>query len=135
MPVRGMKKSIFCRCIPKHRLQQYRLPATMPVKGNLPARHAGQTQNTLFEKTKDHKQCCCGPTSISGSVLLYPVLFCELKPFYRSQWPFSYGSHALFYDEASSADMFFSLEPFPPFHCCGRRPPHNSLELHNRPSA
>ena len=75
-------------------------------------RHVRQYESGIrsSKKQKTTNQWRCGPTSISGSVLLCPVLFCELKPFYRSQWPFSSGSHAPFSDESSSADMFSSRQ-------------------------
>ncbi len=60
------------------------------------SRHIGEFRIRSSKKQKTTNQWRCGPTSISGSVLLCPVLFCELKPFYRSQWPFSCGSHAPF---------------------------------------
>ena len=74
------------------------------------SRHIGEFRIRSSKKQKTTNQWRCGPTSISGSVLLCPVLFCELKPFYRSQWPFSCGSHAPFSDESSSADMFSSKQ-------------------------
>lgn len=91
-----------------------RLPACLPVN-SLSNRHFGRCgiQIRMSKKQKTTNEWRCGPTSISGSVLLCRVLFCELKPFYRSQWPFSYGSHAPFSDESSSADMFFS-QSLPP---------------------
>lgn len=72
--------------------------------------HRANPRIRSSKKQKTTNQWRCGPTSISGSVLLCPVLFCELKPFYRSQWPFSCGSHAPFSDESSSADMFSSKQ-------------------------
>lgn len=81
----------------------------------------------MSKKQKTTNEWRCGPTSISGSVLLCRVLFCELKPFYRSQWPFSYGSHAPFSDESSSADMFFS-QSLPPLFFPAENPPHRLLD-------
>lgn len=91
------------------------------------SRHIGEFRIRSSKKQKTTNQWRCGPTSISGSVLLCRVLFCELKPFYRSQWPFSYGSHAPFSDESSSADMFFS-QSLPPLFFPAENPPHRLLD-------
>lgn len=104
------------------------LPACLPVN-SLSNRHFGRCgiQIRMSKKQKTTNEWRCGPTSISGSVLLCRVLFCELKPFYRSQWPFSYGSHAPFSDESSSADMFFS-QSLPPLFFPAENPPHRLLD-------
>ena len=82
----------------------------MPVRVVSPIGTPGKFRIRSSKKQKTTNQWRCGPTSISGSVLLCPVLFCELKPFYRSQWPFSSESHVPYSDESSSADMFFSKQ-------------------------